>query len=368
MFEAVFDILSAWNALLYLLAGAGVAGIGVLILAYSLYVRFSERVYQAQIVGVRTNAPGEKMYWPLIAYTDESGKRHEVTANGGSSLLGSAKPGTKVEIYAGAGDPTSVMLRRDWWVLVTVGLILLGAGSPFIAVGASTLHWTRATALVILSLAAYGAWKLYGFWPTFAEARKNGWAATRKAFLERRKDNQHTVIVTDAEIGAITAREAKQQVWAKPIVLAVGVALLIGGGFWLQSTRDFMAKALSADGTVLRNEESDSSDDSPSYHAVIDFTDQSGRTITYTDSVGSSPPMYSTGDKVTVLYDPLDSASAMIDRGIWNWLVPLLIAALGALLAGASAWSYLKRSRSSLSPGNADVTSALSDRQRAQTH
>ena len=114
MFEAVFDILSAWSALLYLTAGASVAGIGLLLLGYALYVRLTERRYQAQIVGVRTDAPGEKTYWPLIAYTDESGVRHETVANGGSSMLGGAVPGTKVTIYAAAGDPTGVMLKRDW--------------------------------------------------------------------------------------------------------------------------------------------------------------------------------------------------------------------------------------------------------------
>jgi hypothetical protein len=125
--------------------------------------------------------------------------------------------------------------------------------------------------------------------------------------------------------------------------MAVGAAMLIAGCFWYQSTMTFVASALTAEGVVLRNEESDSSDSAPSYHAVVAFTDQSGRRITYRDSIGSSPPMYSTGDKVRVLYAPADSSSAMIDRGMWDWLVPLLIGGAGALMLGLSGWSFISR-------------------------
>src|SRR5690349_3435310 len=181
MFETVFDILSAWNALLYLMAGASVAGFGMLILGYAIFVRATERSYQAQIVGVRTDVPGGQTYWPLIAYTDESGTRHEVVANTGSTAIAGNTPGAKVTIFAGSADPKSVMLRRDWWIFTIVGLVIAGVGAPFLAVGFSTLHWTRGTALVLVGLAVYGAWKLQKLVPTLMAIRKNGFAETRKA-------------------------------------------------------------------------------------------------------------------------------------------------------------------------------------------
>ena len=339
MFEAVFDILSAWSALLYLLAGASVSGIGLLLVGYALYVRVTERAYQGQIIGVRTDAPGQKMYWPLVAYSDERGVRHEVVANSGSSALAGAARGTTVTIFADRTDPASVMLQRDWWILLVLGLFLAAVGAPFIAAGAATLHWTRGTALVLLACAVWGGWKLYNLAPAILAARKNGWAETRKAFMERHSRARHTVAVSDDEISAVLAAETQQTKYALPLLMLFGAGLLIGGALWLRSSEAFIETALAADGVVLRNEESDSSDDTPSYHAVVEFTDRAGNRIAYTDSVGSSPPMYSTGDKVRVFYAPDKSSNAMIDRGFWNWLVPLAVALAGAglLALGAKA-------------------------------
>ncbi|MBI1210329.1 MAG: DUF3592 domain-containing protein [Alphaproteobacteria bacterium] len=342
MFEAIFDVFSAWNALLYLLGGAIFSGIGCLILGYAAYVRIAERQYQAQIVGVRTDKPGSKMYWPLVAYTDTSGTRREVVANSGSSRIVGHTPGTKVTIFAAPSAPDAVMLEGDWWIVFVFGAIFAALGAPFLGLGFSMLHWTSGTALVVLALAAYGAWKLRGLVPLLVSARQNGFAETRKAFLTRRKDRSHPVALSAKQIDAAVAAQTKQLSYARPLLMAVGAALMIGGGFWLQSTAAFVAKALEAEGTVLRNEESDTSDASPSYHAVVAFTDQSGRKVVYRDTIGSSPPMYATGDKVKVLYSPAESSSAMIDRGIWKWLVPLVIVAAGLLFFTAGVWGALR--------------------------
>lgn len=351
MFEAVFEIFAAWNALLYLTGGAIVSGIGVLILAYAAYVRITETSYRAQIVGVRTDEGGAKTYWPLIAYTDEKGVRREVVANAGSSAILGRAPGTKVTVFASPKAPEAVMLKGDWWFLVVFGLIFAAVGAPFLAVGFAMLHWTRGTALVVLALAGYGGWKASGLVPLVLAARKNGWAETRKAFLERRSRAKHQVVVSDADIAAAVAAQTKQSAYAVPVLMLIGAGLLIAGAFWFKSSASFMQTALAAQGVVLRNEESNSSDSSPSYHAVVEFTDQSGNRVTYRDSVGTSPPTYSTGDKVHVLYAPGDAKNAMIDRGVWNWFVPLAIATFGALLLSIGAYSALNRSvRSSTTP------------------
>jgi hypothetical protein len=341
MFEAVFDILSAWNALLYLMAGATVAGFGLLIVGFALYVRATERSYQAQILGVRTDVPGGQTYWPLIAYTDESGTRHEVVANTGSTAIAGHTPGAKVAIFAGSADPKSVMLKRDWWIFFIVGAVIAAVGSPFLAVGVSTLHWTRGTALVLVALAAYGGWKLYTVVPALIEARRKGFAETRKAFMERKQKEKHTVTVSNEELQAIVARQERNTTIARPIIVIIGAAIMIGAGFWFHETQSFLAGAIRADGVVLRNEESDASDNSPTYHAVVAFTDRSGSRIEFSDSVGSSPPIYATGDKVRVLYARDNAGKAVVDRGFWNWLVPLLVTAAGALLFLAGAWGYL---------------------------
>ena len=344
MFETIINLFSAWNALLYLLAGGTILGLGLLVVGYAAYVRFAERCYQGQIVGVRSDAPGKQMYWPLIAYTDDAGTRHEVLANSGSSLIGGRAPGTKVTIFAAGAAPRAVMLLRDLWLLLILGLFLAAVGTPLLAVGISMLRLNAATGLVALGLAFYAGFHLFRLFHPLLDARKaGGWQAAREAFAARLASKQPSVVVSAADIAAATATQSKSASVAQPVLLLVGAALLIGGGIWFDRQVAFLHAAVEASGVVLRNEESDDADSNTSYHPVIAFTDRRGEQATFRDSVGTSPPMYATGDKVKVFYAPNNSSHAELDRGIWNWLVPLLLAAAGALLSAFAGYNLVTR-------------------------
>ncbi len=213
MFETLFEIFSAWNALLYLIGGGAVSGLGLLIIAYAVYVRGAERSYRGEIVGIRSDAPGKAIYWPLVAYTDESGARHEVLANSGSSLIGGRTPGTKVTVFADAAAPKSVLLARDWWLLLCFGVVLAAFGAPFLAIGVGQLHFNAGTALVALGLASYLGFKLFRFLHPLLDARKaGGWQAARDAFMARSAQRKQTMApVGDAEIAAAARRKARMR-------------------------------------------------------------------------------------------------------------------------------------------------------------
>jgi hypothetical protein len=73
---------------------------------------------------------------------------------------------------------------------------------------------------------------------------------------------------------------------------------------------------------------------------VVIFTAKSGNGVRFRDRSGSNPPFDRVGDRVTVLYLESNAESAVIDRGVWNWVVPLLAfqcassVLLGALTIG----------------------------------
>lgn len=70
------------------------------------------------------------------------------------------------------------------------------------------------------------------------------------------------------------------------------------------------------------------------YYPVVEFTVQDGATVQFRDSMGSQPPAYREGDVVRVLYFPAyPRESAIIDRGMLNWIVPGALCLLGSLLA-----------------------------------
>jgi hypothetical protein len=71
------------------------------------------------------------------------------------------------------------------------------------------------------------------------------------------------------------------------------------------------------------------SGDSSSYYPIVRHRTDKKFSVEFKDNVGSDPPSYRTGDKVTVLYLANEPQRAVIDRGIWN------LAISGILLLGA---------------------------------
>ena len=105
----------------------------------------------------------------------------------------------------------------------------------------------------------------------------------------------------------------------------------------------------------LKSEYSSSGHGSYSYYPVVRYRTAQNLSVEFKDSIGTNPPSFRPGDKVTVLYLAEDPRmQAMIDRGrFWNSALPLALALAGILLL----WLFviLRRTRrnSPLSLGSA---------------
>ena len=88
-------------------------------------------------------------------------------------------------------------------------------------------------------------------------------------------------------------------------------------------------------GSVVRLEESDSSDGGCCvYSPVIEFN-LNGQTYSFEGDNASYPPAYEVGESVSVLYDPAEPHTAQINKWSERWLFPILIVpamTLGALI------------------------------------
>ena len=351
MFNLIFDVFSAYIQLMYLVAGTVCSGIGLLVVGYAAYVRVHEHVYSAEVTGVRKDDSNQAMFWPVIAYVDEKGQRHEGLANSGSSLIGGRTPGSKLMILANPASPASPMLVRDWWFLFAIGAIVAAVGYPFIHFGIKNLHFNWTTLAVAVAISVYLAIRIFNFVHPLLDARKsNCWKFAQLAhMLDMQQRRGELPLASDAEIATTKAQQSKWLASALPFLAVAGFALLIGGGIWLERQVSFLSAAVASEGRVVRNDEIESNGSSPSYHAVVLFTDRIGRRIEFRDPVGSSPALYSTGDRVRVFYLPNEPGRSMIDRGVWNWLIAVLAALCGAILLGLSARAYRLR-RSSQAP------------------
>ena len=79
-------------------------------------------------------------------------------------------------------------------------------------------------------------------------------------------------------------------------------------------------------GTVVRLEESDSSDGGCCvYSPVIEFTASNDQKYSFESHNASDPPAYDVGEEVSVLYDPSDPETAQINKWSERWLFPIII-------------------------------------------
>jgi hypothetical protein len=127
--------------------------------------------------------------------------------------------------------------------------------------------------------------------------------------------------------------------------LLLTIGLSIGSLFAYNHSKQFLATAVHAEGTVIANI-STSSADSDSTVAFPQFTFQTpdGQTHTITSNSGSNPPSYSAGQHVDVLYAPGNPDAAAISGFMSSWFLPMMLAIFAVVtLFAAIFWLIIDR-------------------------
>lgn len=116
------------------------------------------------------------------------------------------------------------------------------------------------------------------------------------------------------------------------IFLVIGLALAVGGIYWLQRTRQFVAGATQTTGQIV----SVAAPPSRTYHPtnrtwapVIRFRDAVGREVTFTSNFSTSGMQSRIGERVPVLYDPQDSSQAQMGGGFPLYAGPAIVLVIG---------------------------------------
>ncbi|HWG19791.1 MAG TPA: DUF3592 domain-containing protein [Terracidiphilus sp.] len=112
----------------------------------------------------------------------------------------------------------------------------------------------------------------------------------------------------------------------------VGVIFLALSGVFALFTRSFIQRAVSTDGTVVKLVEFvDRQHGDVDYAPVFTFAAMDGQKYTIASSVRSSPPAYSLGEHVRVLYDKNNPANAKLSSFTQLWFLPTTFAILGGI-------------------------------------
>ena len=112
------------------------------------------------------------------------------------------------------------------------------------------------------------------------------------------------------------------------LTIVAGVFVLLGiisgivGFMWWQNVRHFVQTAEHVEGTVIELVESRGGKGGTTYSPVVEFSDRFGQRQEHRSSMGTNPPRFSVGDKVQIVYDQNDIASAKINHWLHLYFYP----------------------------------------------
>ena len=131
------------------------------------------------------------------------------------------------------------------------------------------------------------------------------------------------------------AQDGRLLFWRIGCVFGIVAVILTTVCYFIYShNQKLLARADRAAGTVveLRHGGGDST-----YRPVVSFQTAQGRSVTFVTSWGTSPPAYSRGDRVTVLYDAATPEKAEIEGFLSLWMGTLILGGLASVFALLSA-------------------------------
>jgi len=142
-------------------------------------------------------------------------------------------------------------------------------------------------------------------------------------------------------------------------------SLAVGYGCHLTlQTHQQLQPLVAANGRVVENQLKSHrkrirKNESPSlsvYHPIVEFTAQNGKVVRFTDAVGTDPPDYQIGDRVSVLYHPQQIQNAQIQSWKRLWFFPTIAIGVGgiAILAGVGALCQYQHTQATQVPSNGE--------------
>ncbi|MFQ5933620.1 MAG: DUF3592 domain-containing protein [Dehalococcoidia bacterium] len=113
------------------------------------------------------------------------------------------------------------------------------------------------------------------------------------------------------------------------------LGLLFTSAYWYEHSRQFVNSSVRTVGTVVHVAE-DSHIGGWSYTFIIKFPTREGRIVQFKDSgeheVRRASYLERVGDKVEILYNPMNPSDAKIKSFYWLWLGPVIFLSVGSLL------------------------------------
>jgi len=334
MFDLFADTLSAVNQLAAFMGALACWGLGGWLVGSAVYWRLHAVHVSGEVIGVRQKG---NCYNSVYRYVAPSGETCEATSIEGSGSLRGRDTGTQVPLLVIPDKPQEVQEARDH-IFTVVGVVLLAVGAGIFWFAVKSWHVGPMTWVVALVFVVH---LLNGLRKIVAPGDKSLRSFLSLRELIARKEAAAmpaSPVVRVEDMAALPenrARQAAQRATLRrlaPLLLIAGLGCLALGVHQSKALLRLQSSGMRAPGVVSSFSTSRSSN-SVTYYPVVAYTDGAGQRVVFKDHTGTNPPLYGVGEAITVLYLPQVSGSAIIDRGLWNWLPSVILYLLGAGLS-----------------------------------
>jgi uncharacterized protein DUF3592 len=335
IFELLVSAIGAYNQVGMFLGALACLGIGGLLLGNALYWRVHALRASGTIIGVISS---NGMYAPVYRYMLPDGQTHEAKSDVSTGSLSGYKTGTVVPILVSAHNPTEARTANNY-LFDVLGLVLIAPGLWFgytalTKYPITPMTWFMAAAMLLyLAERARAIVVPKGQRLSIEEWKKqHGMAGSiNLADVKPIEQLQPSASATPPLRDQLQKNKLAMPTVALFAVIAASIAVYQG-----ISISRLEASGLRADGEVVDLKE-ESSHNGYVYYPIVKFQPREDMAIEFKDRVGSDPPSYQPGDKVRVLFLANDLRSAIVDRGVWNWTMPAILAVVAVLLS----WLFL---------------------------
>ncbi|MPV59935.1 hypothetical protein CFB46_03910 [Burkholderia sp. HI2761] len=255
------------------------------------------------VVRIVQDSDAMRAYRPIVAYLANDGRRREVAGNTASAVP-AYDIGENVDVLVDPDHPERPALIDDF-----------------------TQRWFPVAVPALLAVASFAIGSLL----IAGERRRRQSEPARPR----------------------VARKAARRRWDVAIVLipiAIGTGFVAGAGAAGLRQWQIVHHYARSTGHVVEIAKNGRSSRSRTslYSAIVAFTTDNGRLITFAQGAASSHPDLHEGDAVSVLYDPVTPERALVDRFWDRWGLTAILFAIGApflaagLFVAATLWPDLR--------------------------
>ena len=320
---------------------------GCLLLGASVYWRIHAQRVSGTIIGVIQNG---KMYTPVYRYALAGGQTYEAKSDISSASPAGYTTGRAVPLLVSPDNPSQAHAANH--LLDAIGLMLVASGlwlgyTALTAYPVTAMTWIMA-AVMLVYLAERGHWFFRSGRLRISLAElKQAMAPAPPVTVDLSEVKPAEQFLSAGDRGQSIPAQIASNRLGLPIIALFAIILALVGCYQGYRIARLEHAGVRAEGEVV-DLKSENSDRGYTYYPIVRFPIGDQRSVQFKDDIGSDPPSYRVGDRVTVLFLADDLREAVIDRGIWNWVIPSLLLGAAALLAWLFVFIRSRRPQSAL--------------------